>query len=122
MALPYGADPEISKPDGDAVRAEIVNAPEHSLVPAVEIGATDAVLRALQAVRAEMADRDGELREVLGRLGRLYERIARSTADIAGAPALPPSPTDDDALRALLRSIETLATVTEASPVSTSPG
>lgn len=69
-----------------------------SLVPVRQLDDMEAVLAAVHSVRAEMAERDGELRDVLARLGRLYERIATTTEQ-----------------RTLLRSIDTLATVTEAS-------
>lgn len=74
-----------------------------AVLEAVELGGADALVRGIHALRAEMADRDGELRDVLARLGRLYERLA------GGAPR------DDESVTALLRSIDTLATVTEAS-------
>ena len=108
----------------EALIAESTEAPPS--VPAVN--PFEAMVRAIEAVREELAGRDGELRDALMRIARLYERLATGRDGAPGgavgaraglpalAPAAPaPSGADEDTLRMLLRSIDTLATVTEAS-------
>lgn len=120
---------------GDGSLVEAAPGPEPTPAPPAVSAANpfEAMVRAIEAVREELAGRDVELRDALVRIARLYERLAtvrEAPKSPAGAPpdspralAVPPAPApapapvgaDDDALRTLLRSIDTLATVTEAS-------
>jgi len=86
-------------------------------VSETEPAESDDVLDALSSVRTEMAERDEELRAVLGRLGELYQGIAEAVGPRDRARLEPPAPPalEDGSLRALLRSVDSLATVTEAS-------
>lgn len=81
-----------------------------ALAHPVEPPPAETILRGLQSVRIEMAERDGELRDVLARLGRMYQRLAIAVEDDAER-----SPADNETLRALLRSVDALALVTEGS-------
>ncbi|HLG00241.1 MAG TPA: hypothetical protein VI916_07210 [Acidimicrobiia bacterium] len=124
------ARPHVVDDDESAVEALIAESTEAPpSVPAVN--PFEAMVRAIEAVREELAGRDGELRDALMRIARLYERLATGRDGAPGgaggavgaraglpalAPAAPaPSGADEDTLRMLLRSIDTLATVTEAS-------
>lgn len=121
MALPYDGDPDIfrepetvaASETDEVVEADLVDDGLVDEVPAVLAPGTeyrDALLGSVHGIRAELADRDGELRDVLRRLGDLYERLAEGTARAGGRPHA-----DDRSLRTLLRSVDSLAAVTEAS-------
>lgn len=117
MALPYANEPEVCETEtdtDDVVDADVVEAPvtEERRVP--DVIRPDAVAQAVDAMRIEMSERDGELRDVLARLGELYGRIADAQVRLAD-DSPDRSALDEHALRALLRSTEHLATVTEAS-------
>lgn len=114
MALPDPNEPCVCQTDDDIVDADVVEPPavEEHHVP--DVIRPDAVAQAVDALRVEMSERDGELRDVLARLGELYGRIADAQVRLADdAPER--SALDEHALRALLRSTEHLATVSEAS-------
>lgn len=127
MADPDHAFPSLPHAGGGDVRPGGVAAPQLPArvgAPAEVAGAavrrsgTETVLDALAAVRSEMADRDEELRDVLTHLGRLWKRISSPAAigfgERVDGPAAGAAATDD-AVRAMLHSVDTLATVTEAS-------
>lgn len=116
MALPYANEPEVCETgvDDDIVDADVVEAPPSEERHVPDVVRPDAVAQAVDAMRIEMSERDGELRDVLGRLGELYGRIADAQVRLAD-DAPDRSALDEHALRALLRSTEHLATVTEAS-------
>lgn len=102
----------------------------HVLVPVapapIPPNAFEAMLHAVDTVRTEMAGRDAELHQALVRIAQLYERVAENQTERSGrgreaiaarsaSPAPDGAAVDEEALRTLLRSIDTLATVTEAS-------
>ncbi len=109
MALPYANEPEVCDTDigDDIVDADVVEPPPAEGRHVPDVVRADAVAQAVDAMRLEMSERDGELRDVLGRLGELYGRLADDAPDRSAL--------DEHTLRALLRSTEHLATVTEAS-------
>lgn len=115
--MPSANEPEVCETDtgdADVVDADVVEPPATEERPVPDVVRPDAVAQAVDALRIEMSERDGELRDVLARLGELYGRIADAQVRLAD-DAPDRSVLDEHALRALLRSTEHLATVTEAS-------
>lgn len=83
-----------------------------AIVRALELTGSDAVLRAVDAIRGELSDRDNELRAVLARLGELYGHLRDATERHAGAAH---GTSGNRPTRALLTSVDALTAVTEAS-------